>query len=141
MVEVVAIDDRSAVGDIGVVVVDHPMAMPIPSPVMPAPPKSSEEADSKSSTEVESRAAKKDSGHRIPTWVGDDGVAVHEPRIIGGNVDHIWIGRFDDGRVTLSRYLLLFVAIQMAGLPSLLAHFLDGIHHVLLLVGICVAKG
>ena len=117
------------------------MAMPIPSPVRPAPPKSSEEADSKSRAEVESRAAKKDSGDWIPTWVGDDGIAVHEPRIIGGNVDHIWIGWFDDGRVALSRYLLLFVAIQMAGLPSLLAHFLDGIHHVLLLVGICVAKG
>jgi hypothetical protein len=87
MVEIIAIDDRSAVGDIGVVVVDHPMAMPIPSPVIPAPPKSSEEADSKSSAEIESRAVKKESGLRIPTWVGDDRIAVHEPGIVGGNVD------------------------------------------------------
>ena len=52
VVEVVAADDRPAVGDVSVVVVDHPMAMPVASPVMPAPTVSSEEtnaeADSKS---------------------------------------------------------------------------------------------
>src|SRR5229473_7642347 len=110
-VEIVAIDDRSAVGDIGVVVVDHPVAMPVPSPVIPAPPKSSEETDSKSSAEVESRTVKEDSGLRIPTLVRDNGIAVHEPRIIRGDVNHIRIGRFNDDRVALSRYVLLFVAI------------------------------
>jgi hypothetical protein len=40
----------------------------------------------------------------------------------------------------LSRYLLLVAVIQMAGFLSLLAHHLDSIHHVLLLVGICVSK-
>jgi hypothetical protein len=69
-VEVVAIHDCSTVGDIGLVVVNHPMAMPVPSPVIPVPAKSTEETDSKSGTEVESRTAIKDSGHRIPTWVG-----------------------------------------------------------------------
>src|SRR4029077_6425092 len=31
VVEVIAIDDRSTVGDISVVIVDHPVAMPVPS--------------------------------------------------------------------------------------------------------------
>src|SRR6267142_1893870 len=51
-IKIVAIDDGSAAGDVGVVVVDHPMAVPVASPVMPAPPVPSEEAyaepDSKS---------------------------------------------------------------------------------------------
>src|SRR5580704_13707213 len=110
-VDVVAIDDRSTVGDIGVVIVDHPVAMPVPSPVIPAPPKSSEETDSKSSAEVESWTAIKDSGHGIPTWIGDDGIAVYEPRVIRGNVDYVWNGRFDGDRIALSRHVLLFVAI------------------------------
>src|SRR5580700_5353094 len=111
VVEVVAIDDRSTVGDIGVVIVDHPMAVPVPSPVIPAPPKSSEETDSKSSAEVESRTAIKDSGHGIPTWIGNDGIAVYEPRVIRGNVDYVWNGRFDCDRIALSRHVLLLVAI------------------------------
>ena len=51
-IEVVAIDDRAAVGDVGVVVVNRGATVPIIVPVMPAPPKSSEKADSKSSAEV-----------------------------------------------------------------------------------------
>ena len=51
VIEIVAIDDRSAVGDVGVVVVDYPVATPVASPVIPTPPKSSEEADSESKTE------------------------------------------------------------------------------------------
>src|SRR5712692_4673016 len=141
VVEVVAIDDRSAVGDIGVVVVNHRSAMPVVFPVIPAPPKSSEESDSKSNTEGDCRASKKDSRHRNPARVGDGRCPVHEPRIIGRHVDHIRVGRLDDDRVALSRYLLLFVAIQLASLPSLLTHRLDGIRHILLLVCICVAKG
>jgi hypothetical protein len=51
MIEVVAIDDRPAVGDVGVVIVDRGATAPIIIPVMPAPSKSSEKADSKSVTE------------------------------------------------------------------------------------------
>jgi hypothetical protein len=140
MVEIVATDDRSAVGDVGVVVVDHTMAMPVTSPVMPAPAKSSEEADSKSDTEGNCRAVKKDPGHRIPARICDDRLAVHEPGIIGGNVNHLGIGRFNDDCVPVSCYLFLFVAIELADLVSLLTHRLDGIRHILLLVGICVAE-
>jgi hypothetical protein len=51
VIEVVAIDDRAAVGDVGVVVVNRGPAVPIIIPVMPAPPKSSEKANSKSTSE------------------------------------------------------------------------------------------
>src|SRR6266851_3011497 len=89
MIEVAEIDNRSAVGDVGIVVVNRRAAMPVISPVMPAPPKSSEVADSKSNTERESDAAPKNPGHRIPAWVRDDRRTVHEPRVIGWHVDHI----------------------------------------------------
>ena len=52
VIGVVAIDDRAAVGDIGVVVVSRAVTVPIIIPVMPAPPKSSEKTDSKSAAEV-----------------------------------------------------------------------------------------
>jgi hypothetical protein len=53
VIEVVAIDDGSAVGDVSVMVINHSPTVPVISPMMPAPPKSSEEADSKSHTEVD----------------------------------------------------------------------------------------
>lgn len=51
--QIVAINDRSAVGDVGVVVVNHTTTMPVVSPVPPAPSESSEETNSKSDTEIE----------------------------------------------------------------------------------------
>src|ERR1700722_4217687 len=139
--KVVAIHDRSTVGDIGVVVVNHPMAVPVPAPVIPAPTKTSKESDPEPRTKVQTRTVKKDSGNRIPAWVGNDGIAVHEPRIISGNVDYIRVGRFDDDRVALICYLFPIATVQMASLLSLLPHFLHGIYYVLLLVGIGVAEG
>ena len=138
--EIVAINDRPAVGDVGVVVVNHPMAMPVASPVMPAPTISSEETDAEADSKSDPRSGQEDSRHGIPAWIRDDGLTVHEPGIIGRHVDNIRIGRFNDDCVALSCYLLLFIAIQVAGLVSLLTHHLDGIRHILLLVGICVAK-
>ena len=140
VIEVVAIDDRPAVGDVGVVVVDYPVAMPVASPVMPAPPISSEKADPQADSKSNPRSAQEDPRHGIPAWIGDDRLAVHEPGIIGRHVDHLRIGRFDDDSAALSCYLLLFIAIEVAGLVRLLAHCLDGIRHILLLVGIRVAK-
>src|SRR5713226_3518950 len=138
VVEVAAIDNRSAVGDVGIVVVNRRAAMPVISPEMPAPPKSSEVTDSKSNTERESDAAPKNPGHRIPAWVGNNRRTVHQPRIIGWHIDHFRVSRFDNDCVSLRRYLLLFVAIQMASLARLLTHGLHCVCHILRLVGICV---
>ena len=52
VIEVVAIDDRAAVRDVGIVVVNRGATVPIIIPVMPAPPKSAEEADSKTTAKV-----------------------------------------------------------------------------------------
>src|SRR5467141_4758921 len=139
-VKVVAIDDRSAVGDVGVVVVDHPVAMPVASPVMPAPPVSSEETDAEPDSKSNPCSGQEDPRYGIPAWICDDWLAIHEPGIIGRYIDDLRVGRFDDDGAALRCYLFLFVAIQVAGLVSLLTHRLDGIRHILLLVGIRVAK-
>src|SRR5579864_8155725 len=141
VIEVVAIEDCAAVRDVSIVVVSYFVVMPVTIPVVPPPAKSPEETDSKSSPEVQSRAVKKYSGHGIPARVGKNGIAVHEPGIVRRDIHNIRIGRFDDNCIALSRYFLLVVAIQVACLPSLLAHCLHGVHHVLLLIGVCVAKG
>ena len=139
-VKVVAIDDGSAVGDVGVVVVNHPMAVPIASPVMPAPTIPSEETDAEPDSKSDPHSSQENPRHGIPAWIGKDRVAIHEPGIIGRHVDDLRIGRFDDDCVALRCYLLLFIAIQVAGLVSLLTHHLDGIRHLLLLISVCVAK-
>ena len=110
-VEVAAIDDRSAVRDIRVVVVDYSAPAPVVSPVMPSPPKSSEEADAKSKTERDCGAGKKDSGNWNPAGVGNNRCSVHEPRIIGRYVDHIRVSWFDDDGVALSGHILLLIAV------------------------------
>jgi len=86
VVEVVAVHDCSTMGEVRVVVVHHPVPVPVPAPVIPAPTKSSKESNPESRAEVKSRAVKKDSGHWIPAWVGDDGIAVDQPRIVLGDV-------------------------------------------------------
>src|SRR6266849_3080169 len=140
VVEVVAIDDRSAVRDVGVVVVDRCSAVPVVSPVMPAPSISSEKAEPEADSKSNPRSGQEYPRHRIPTRIRDDRLTVHEPGVIGRHVDHFRVSRFDDDCVALSCYLLLFIAIQVAGLAGLLTHGLDGVRHCLLLIGVCVAK-
>src|SRR6266850_2475532 len=140
VIKIVTIDDRSAVRDVGVVVVDHSVAMPVASPVMPAPAVPSEKSDSEADSKSNPYSAQKDPRHGIPTRVCNDRVAVHEPRIVRGHIDHVRIGWFDDNGVALRRYLLLLTAVQVAGLASLLTHQLDSIRHILLLVGVCVPE-
>jgi hypothetical protein len=58
-----------AVRDPFVVVEEWSTAMPVVSPVMPAPPKSSEEADTKSNAKGNAGAVPKNPGHGIPAWI------------------------------------------------------------------------
>ena len=67
MSKIVAIDERSAVGDVPVVVIHDRVVMPVESPAMPSPAKTAEVADSKTCTERNRGAANEDSGHRIPS--------------------------------------------------------------------------
>src|SRR5712664_2104237 len=80
VVEVVAINDGSAVRDVGVVIVDYPVAMPVASPVMPAPTIPSEETDAEPDSKSDPRFGKEDSWHGVPAWICDDWLAIHEPR-------------------------------------------------------------
>ena len=109
--KVVAVDDRVTVRDVGVVIENYSMAMPVRIPVAPAPTKSSEEADSESNAEGNGGTLEKDSGYWIPARVSHDWCTVHQPRIEGRHVHHFRVRRFNDNRVALSAYLFLFVAI------------------------------
>ena len=140
VIEVVAVDDRAAVGDIGVVVVSRAVTVPIIIPVMPAPPKSSKEADAEADSESNPRSGQEKPRHGIPAGIGDDRLAIYEPGIVGRHIDHFRIGRLNDDCVALGRYFLLFIAAQVASLVSLLTHRLNSIRDILLLVGIGVAK-
>src|SRR6266478_10244376 len=104
-----AVTEVSAVRDESVMVEECSTAMPVVSPVAPAPPKASEVPDTKSNTEGESDASPKNPRHRIPAWVGDDWRAIHQPRIIGRHVDNFRISWFDDDCASLRRYPFLFV--------------------------------
>src|ERR1700730_6391719 len=71
------VTEVSAMGDEGVMVKEGTMAMPVIAPVAPAPSKSSEEADTKPNPKAKADAVPKNSGHRVPAWVGDDRCPVH----------------------------------------------------------------
>src|SRR6266851_9928179 len=140
-IEVVAIYDRSAMRDISVVVVNCSSAMPVVSPVMPAPRKSSEEAHTEPDSKSNPRTTKKDSRHGIPAWIRDDRRSVHEPRIVGRHVDNIRVGRLDVDRAVLIGYVLLLGAFQVASVLSLLTHRLHSVGDTLRVVGVGVAHG
>src|SRR5258707_11402536 len=89
-------------------------AVPVISPVAPAPPKSSEKADTKSNTKAKADAAPINPGLGIPAGVSDDRRAIDQPGIIGGHVHHVRIGRFNDDPAALRAYFFLFVAVQIA---------------------------
>lgn len=65
--EIVTIDERSAMGDVGVVVIDDRAVMPVESPAMPSPAKAAEVANSKAYAERDRRAADENAGNRIPS--------------------------------------------------------------------------
>src|ERR1700681_4550231 len=138
--EVVAIDDCSAMGDVGVVIVNHRAAVPIVSPMTPAPTISSEKPEPESDAKSNAHSGQENPRLGIPSGICDDRRTVDEPRIVLRHVDHFGIGWFDDDGVALGRYLLLFIAVQMAGLVSLLTQCLDRIRDILLLIGVGIAK-
>ena len=111
VVEVVAINDGPAVGDVGIVVVDYPVAMPVASPVMPTPTIPSEETDAEADSKSNSHSSQEDPWHGVPAWIRDDRPAIHEPGIIGRHINDFRRSWFDDDCVPLSRHFLLFIAI------------------------------
>ena len=71
------VTELMTVRDVGVMVVERASAVPVISPVAPAPPKSSEEADTKSNAKGKADTTPKNGGYGIPSRVGDDRCTVH----------------------------------------------------------------
>src|SRR5271157_1360781 len=121
-------------------VIHRVSVMPIESPMTPAPSVSAVEADSEADSEREVRAAKPDSGIRVPSRPRSYRASVNQPRIIGGDVNGIRVGRLNTDRRVLRRYGLLRCALKIAGIFRFLAHHLYGIHHILFLVVVGIAQ-
>src|SRR6266446_3590530 len=99
-IEVVAIDEDSAVRNVAAVVEENSMTTPVVSPVSPAPAKPAEEADSKAEAKLKSRI-------RIPPWPDSDRLPVHEPWVIFRNVNNIRLGWFDHNSLPLLAHFFL----------------------------------
>src|SRR4029077_6093478 len=123
-----------------VVVINRVMVMPIETPMTPAPSKTAEVSDSEADTEGEVRTCIPNSGIRIPSRPRHYGISVNDPRIIRGDINHVRAGGLNDDRGILRGYGLLRRTLQIASFFRFLAHYLHGIHHVLLLVVVSVAQ-
>src|SRR6266481_4354790 len=87
VVKGVVISEDSAVGYVGVVVVDDTVVMPIISPVVPAPAKAAEEADSRAEAKRNTRSGKVQPWIPIPAWPDPNRLSIREPGIILRNVN------------------------------------------------------
>ncbi|MDQ1409745.1 MAG: hypothetical protein QOJ41_1480, partial [Acidobacteriaceae bacterium] len=74
---------------------------------MPAPAKSSKEADPEPDPESNPHSGQKDAWLGIPAGICDDWLAVHEPWVIFGHVNNFGVGRLNDDGVALSRHFFL----------------------------------
>src|SRR5229473_1222502 len=73
------------------------------------------------------RADGVDSGERNPAGISDERGAIHEPRIVGGHVDDLGVGRLDDDRLALRGDGLLGCRLEVTRLLRSLAHRLNGV--------------
>src|ERR1700680_4202606 len=107
VIEVVAVDENSAVGDIGVVVVNDTVVMPVRYSVVPSSNIPAIDADYKAQPKRNSRTGKKESWILIPARPDPDGLSIHEPRIVLWHVNDLRIGWFDHYGLPLIRHLFL----------------------------------
>src|SRR5271170_8019700 len=140
-VVIVAVVKRIAAGVVAVIVINYVAAAPAYAPMAPAPSVAAVEADAEAdSTPIKRRAAPPDSGVGIPTGPGRYGIPVHQPRIIGGDIDHVRCSRLNDDIRALRLDGLLLRVLQIAGLLRFLAHHLNRVHYVLFLVVVGVTE-
>src|SRR6266446_1653931 len=133
---VVPVIKRGAPGVVPVVVISYGPVMPVRSPMMPAPPISSVEADSVRRVQP----VIPDSGILVPSRPRLNAISINQPWIIFRDVDDVGAGRLDDDGRVLGRYGLLLRILKFARFLRALAHHLYGIHHVLFLVVVSVAE-
>src|SRR5208282_5368687 len=138
--EIAPVVKRSAPGEVPAAAKHCVSVMPVESPMTPSPSKAAEPADSEAEPELEIRAAKPDSGIRIPPRPSHDGITVNQPRIICRDINHIGLGRLNVNiRAVLLNDFVLRV-LKSAGLFRFVAHHLHRVHHILLLVVVSVAE-
>src|SRR5579862_7510159 len=106
-IEVVAIDEDSAVRDVSVVIENHIVVVPVVSPVSPPPTKSTKESDSETKAERDSRTGEVQPWIRVPTWPDPDWVSINEPRIVFRHVNDFRIRRLDHNGFPLLAYFFL----------------------------------
>jgi len=111
VIEVVAIDEHPTVGYVGVVVINDTSVTPVRIPVVPAPAKAAEIADSKPEAKSNSRSGKIESRIRIPAWPDSDRLSIHEPWIIFRNINDLRIGWCDHNGLPLLSYVFLRCAL------------------------------
>src|SRR5713101_558674 len=106
-IEGIVIGEDSTVGYVGVVVEKDAVAVPVISPVVPAPAKPAKEANAKAEATRNSRSGKVQSWIPIPVWPNADGLSIDEPGIVFRNVNHLRVGWFDHDSLSLLRHLFL----------------------------------
>src|SRR5271163_1357735 len=135
----VPVVERGAPGVVAVVVINCVVVVPIKSPIVPAPPKSSVEADAEADSERKVRTAIPDSRIGVPARPWPYGTAINQPGIVGGDVNDIGVSRLNDDCRVLGCYCLLRRGLKIARLLGSLAHHLNCVHYVLLLVIVGIA--
>src|SRR6266481_1047364 len=137
---VVPVVKRVAPGVVPVVVISYGPVMPVRSPMMPAPPICSVEANSDADSVRWVQPVIPDSGILVPSRPRLYAISINQPWIIFGDVDDVGASRLDDDVRVLRRYGLLLRILEFARFLRALAHHLYGIHHVSFLVVIGVAE-
>src|ERR1700756_4087896 len=136
-----AIGEHSAVRYPGAMIEhDSTTAMPTEAPVSPSPAKPAKEANSKAQAKRDSGYPEVKSRIAVPPRPDADGGTIHEPRIVFRHINNLRIGGFDHDLLVLRGYVFLRVALQVPRLFRTVAHGLNGVHHLLLLVDISVAQ-
>ena len=139
-IEAVTVGKDPTVGYVAVVVEHDPVGMPVVSPVSPSPAKPAKKTNSKAKAKLDSWTGKEQSRIRVPSRPDTDGRSIHEPRIILRNVNNLRVRGLDHNGLPLIAYLLLRCALQVSRLLRTVAHYLNRIHHLLLLVDVSIAK-
>src|ERR1700722_2027696 len=139
--KVITIDDRPAMRDVRVVVVNHPSAaVPVVAPIVPATAEAAKQSNAKTQSKTDPQTSQEQPGIGIPTGESSQRIPVYQPWIVLRYVHYVRRRRLNDDRLTLSSHVLLRRGLQVPGLLRLLPHGLNGLGGRLLLVDIGVAK-
>src|ERR1700734_2582954 len=116
------------------------MVVPVESPASPSPSETAEPTDAETKSKGQMRAAESDSGIVVTIGPGRYRISVNGPRVVGRHIDHIRLSRLNHYIIVLILYGLLRRRFQIAGCLRFLAHALNCVHHVLLLVVVSIAQ-